>query len=163
MARSLVLLLALTPLGCDAIWNPSGLSNAYDSPEALAEAVLAAVEQNDRGALEALMVTADEHRELLWGQLPESNDLEFEFARAMNEHNSRKGMGAILAEYGGTAFQLVSIEFTEDPEVYEGFTLHFGPRLLVRRVSDGREGLLPILDVVLERQGRWKLMNYDEM
>jgi hypothetical protein len=33
---------------------------------------------------------------------------------------------------------------------------------MVRRVSDGEEGVLPILDVVVEYGGRWKLLNYDE-
>ena len=59
-------------------------------------------------------------------------------------------------------FELLGVEFTDPPEVYETFTWHFGPRLRVRRLSDGREGELPILDVVLERNGRWKLMNFEE-
>jgi hypothetical protein len=59
-------------------------------------------------------------------------------------------------------FKLLSIEFTKDTEVYDGFTLYRGAVLRVRRLSDGREGNLKILDVMVESHGRWKLMNYEE-
>jgi len=139
------------------------LGGSHDSPESLARAVLEALEARDRAAMEALWVTADEHRELLWDQLPESNDLPFDYARSLNERNTRKGIRNAIERFGGWSLELVSIEFTEPPERYDGFTLHFGTRLIVRRANDGEEGELPILDVVLERDGRWKLMNYDEL
>jgi len=142
--------------------NPSLLSNSFGSPEALARAVITALEQEDRDALWALMVTSEEHQNLLWEQLPESNHLPFDYARLINERNSTKGIGLAISEYGGNELEFVSIEFTDEPEEYEGFTLHFGTVLVVRRVSDGEEGALPILDVVLEYNGRWKLMNYKE-
>jgi hypothetical protein len=153
----LVICLALACGGGD-----DGLSYAKRSPEELAEAVLAGLEARDRAALEALLVTRDEHRELLWGELPERTYMSFEVARELNERNTREGLTRALDRYGGQAFELLDIEFTDEPEVYETFTLHFGPRLRVRRVSDGREGELPILDVILERNGHWKLMNFEE-
>jgi hypothetical protein len=110
----------------------------------------------------ALMVTREEHETLLWEQLPESNHLPFSYARDLNERNSGKAITAALDRYGGTEFEFISVEFMGEPEVYEGFTLHFGAVLTARRVSDGVEGTLPIFDVVLEYGGRWKLMNYDE-
>jgi hypothetical protein len=67
-----------------------------------------------------------------------------------------------LAEFGGQRFELVAIEFTDESEHYDGFSIHFVRRLIARRASDDREGTLPILDVFVERNGRWKLMNYDE-
>jgi hypothetical protein len=75
---------------------------------------------------------------------------------------TREGLTRALDRYGGEADELIEIEFTDSPEVYETFTLHFGARLRVRRTSDGREGGLPILDVGLERNGRWKLMNFEK-
>lgn len=140
----------------------SPLSNSYRSPEALAEAVLDALHHQDHNALLALMVTSEEHQELLWEHLPESNHLTFEYARQLNERNSGKAITEAIARFGDNEFELVSVEFTEPAEAYEDFTLHFGAVLTVRRVSDGVEGALPILDVVLEYGGYWKLMNYDE-
>lgn len=157
----LVLLALLVPITASACAE-NGLSDAYRSREALARAVLRAIADNDRDALHALRVTRDEHLELLWDELPESRDTPFEFAWNLNQANSRKGLRNALARYGGTEFELAAIEFTEPPEVYDTFTLHFGTRLVVRRVRDGREGELPILDVILERNGRWKLMNFKD-
>jgi hypothetical protein len=86
----------------------------------------------------------------------------FAFARDLNERNTRKGLNQALADFGGQRFELIDIEFADDSEHYDGFSIHFVQRLVVRRVSDGREGTLDILDVMVERAGRWKLMNYDE-
>ena len=158
VATIFVIALGAWSMSCDR----SPLSNSYGSIEALGEAVLNALELEDTEALLALMVTSNEHESLLWDQLPESNHLTFEYARQLNERNSGKAVTNAIANFGGNEFELVSIEFSEDAEQYEGFTLHFGAVLKVRRVSDGLEGNLPILDVVLEYADRWKLMNYDE-
>ena len=157
-AAALVLAIGAFSLACDR----SPLDNSFGSAESLAKAVLGALEHEDREAMLALMVTSEEHLDLLWEHLPESNHLPFDYARQLNEHNSGKAVTAAIANYGGNRFELVSIEFTGEPEEYDGFTLHFGAVLKVRRVSDRAEGALPILDVILEYGGRWKLMNYDE-
>jgi hypothetical protein len=138
------------------------LVGSQGSPDALARAVLDGLEARDRGALEALLVTREEHRDLLWNELPESNHLRFEVARELNVRNTREGLTHALDRFGGQELELVKIEFTKDPEIYETFALHRGTKLWVRRLSDGREGDLPILDVLLERNGRWKLMNFEE-
>jgi hypothetical protein len=138
------------------------LTNSFRSSDALVNAVLDALERQDRDALESLLVTSEEHRTLLWEQLPESNDLTFNYARQLNERNSGKAITEAISSFGGTRYEFVSLDFAETAEAYDGFTLHMGARLTVRRVSDGAEGTLPILDVFLEYGGRWKLMNYDE-
>lgn len=155
-----VLTLAFT-LGACGI-DEGSLSHSQASADDLARAVVAALEAEDTTALEELWVTEAEYRTLLWDELPESQHLEFEFVWDLNRRNSRDGMSRALSRFGGEDFEFLRIEFTEEPEVYETFTLHRGTELWVRRVSDGEEGVLPVLDVVLERDGRWKLMNYDE-
>jgi hypothetical protein len=159
MRLGAILLLATFSGACR---DSSGLTNTHGSPEAVVEAVFEALASEDRASLEALMVTAEEHRELLWDQLPESRDLSFAVARELNERNSRKALDNAIAEFGGQRFELVAIEFTDESEHYDGFSIHFLRRLIARRASDDREGTLPILDVFVERNGRWKLMNYDE-
>jgi len=138
------------------------LSNAYASPRALGEAVLKALRENDKEALNALRITREEHLHLFWPELPESDDTPFDFAWQLNNDRSWQGVNQALAEYGGKAWELLDLAFTDPPEVYPTFTVHFGAQLRVRRVSDGKEGYLPILDVVVERQGQWKLMNFRE-
>ncbi|MGD2154677.1 MAG: hypothetical protein PVG79_15515 [Gemmatimonadales bacterium] len=140
----------------------TGLVGSQASADALARTVLDGLEARDRRALETLLVTREEHRDLLWSELPESNHLRFDVARELNVRNTREGLTRALDRFGGQRYELVAIEFTDAPEIYETFTLHRGTALRVRRSSDGREGNLPILDVVLERNGRWKLMNFEE-
>lgn len=138
------------------------LSHSYDSPEALAEGILDAVAADDAEAMKRAMVAREEYRELLWPRLPENDDMPFAGAWQMNEAGSRNARNNVLASFGGTRFELVAVEFTGSPERYEGFTVHVGADLRVRRRSDGREGSLDVLDVVVEHDGRWKALNFDD-
>lgn len=142
--------------------DAAGLTNAYPGQEALARAVLRGLEAGSRDSLEALLVTRGEHRELLWPELPERTYLSFERARAINVRHTREGMRRALGRYGGRDFRLVRLGAARDTERYPGFTLHRGVRLVVRDVETDREAALGILDVLLEREGHWKLMNYEE-
>jgi len=157
LSTVIFLLVALIETGC----SPT-LSNSRGSLEELCDAVLVALAQQDRDALWALLVTREEHETLLWEQLPSRNHFPFDYVRALNERNSGEAVDNALSKYGGLNFNFVSIEFTEPSEEYDGFTLHFGARLTVRRPDTDEEGILPILDVILELGGRWKLMNYQE-
>lgn len=142
--------------------DAAGLTNAYPSGEALARAVIRGLEADSRDSLEALLVTREEHRDLLWPELPERTYLSFERARALNVRNTREGMVRALGRYGGRDFELVRVETGRDTEVYGGFVLHRRVRLVARDAATGQEAALGILDVLLERDGHWKLMNYEE-
>lgn len=128
----------------------------------MARAVLAGVAANDRESLERLLVTREEHRNLLWEELPESGYMTFGDARSLNQRNTVEALRDLLRTHGGTSYELVDISFTGEPEVYDGFTLHRGARLRVRAGDTGRLGTLPVLDVVLEKGGLWKPMHYVE-
>ena len=162
IARVIILrlapLLALIAAGCG---NPT-LSNSFSSPEQLGQAVLDGLAAKDAEALWDLVVTPEEHRELLWEFLPESNTYSFEYVREWSERNSRDGLANVLRRLGGTEFELIRVEFTEGSEEYPDFTVFLGTRLHVRRVSDGETGTLSLLDVMVAYDGRWKLMNFEE-
>ena len=68
------------------------LANSHRSVEDLCIAVLDALQRDDKDALLALMVTKDEHENLLWDQLPSRKHLEFEYVRSLNERNSAKAL-----------------------------------------------------------------------
>lgn len=140
----------------------AGLTHAHRSPEAMARAVLAGVAASDREALERLLVTREEHRDLLWERLPESGYMTLADARSLSERNTDEALRDLLRTHGGTSFEVVEISFTGEPEVYDGFTLHRGARLQVREEESGRVGTLPVLNVVLEKGGLWKPMHYVE-
>lgn len=154
----------VTAAGCgsaDASSAP-GLEGAHPSAEVLVETALEAVARNDRPALESLLVTRDEHSDLLWAALPESEHLSFEYARWLNEHNTGKALDRALERFGGEEFRLLRIEYTKGTETYPGFSLHRGAKLTVQRVSDGAEGELILVDVLVERPEGWKLLDYEE-
>lgn len=138
------------------------MENAHPSAEALVETALEAVAREDRAAMESLLVSRDEHRDLLWDALPESEHLTFEYARWLTEHNTGKAIQRALERFGGQEFRLQRIEYTKETEIYPGFTLHRGAKLIVERVSDGAEGELVLVDVLVERPEGWKLLDYEE-
>jgi hypothetical protein len=137
----------------------AALASAHASPAALGRAVLDALAAEDRDALRALRVTRDEWLDLFWPELPESGNTPFDFAWQMKNDHSREAERVALSEFGGQEFEFVDMKFTEPAEVYSTFTVHMGAQLWARRVSDGQVGIIPILSVVVERQGLWKLSN----
>lgn len=163
--RALALAAALVAVaGCgraDASSAPT-MDGAYPSAGALVEAALDAVAREDTARMKSLLVTRDEHRDLLWDALPESEHLTFEYARWLNERNTNKAIVRALERFGGQEFRLEEIEYTKDVESYPGFTLHRGTRLTVVRVSDGAVGELTLVDVLVERPEGWKLLDYEE-
>lgn len=126
------------------------------------QAVLDALEKGDRAALEKMRVTREEYETLLWPQLPESHDLTFDYAWHLNEHNSSRALDRALEHFTGVRFALEDVRFTEPVEEYDGFSLHLGARVAVTRLTDGMRGELRILDAMVEMNGGWKLLNFDE-
>jgi hypothetical protein len=147
---------------CSTAEGAPRLENAFSDPEAVARAALDALWVGDWEALESFLVTREEHETLLWDALPESKHLTFGDARALNVRNTRKALNNAFRDYRSDGYELLGIEFTKSTEVYEEFTLHRGARLRLRRQSDGSEGYLIFLDVLLEYHGQWKPMNYKE-
>jgi hypothetical protein len=168
-ARSRIPLTALAAAlvaaaGCGSAGASSApeMEGAHPSAEALVEAALEAVARGDRAALESLLVTRDEHHDLLWPALPESEHLSFEYARWLNEHNTGKAIERALERFGGEEFRLRRIEYMKGTETYPGFSLHRGAKLVVQHLSDGAEGELTLVDVLVERPEGWKLLDYEE-
>ena len=159
----LALVASWTMTACQDAAANSPLLSARPSADALVESVLGALAAEDKDALEGFLVTRDEYETLLWPELPDGQYTPFEFVWSLAATNNRKGVRQALTEYGGLHLELVSVTFTEQPEEYQSFTLHPGVEVRVRRMDDGREGILPSFDVLLEYGGTWKLLNLDEL
>ncbi|MEJ2320391.1 MAG: hypothetical protein P8Y21_13780 [Gemmatimonadales bacterium] len=159
----LAIVLALPTVGgCRDAAARSGMAGAYPGIDPLVQAALDALAARDREQLEALLVTRKEHETLLWEQLPERNYFPFSYVRLISEENTDKGISKALARWGGQELELVRVEFTKEREVYSDFTLHRGARVWARRKTDGEEGVIPFLDVVVERHGGFKLLDIDD-
>jgi hypothetical protein len=140
----------------------SPLTNASSSPEALAEKALEALAAGDDEGLVRLMVTREEYEALLWPELPDRNHVPFEFVWSLTGPRSRKARREVMGEYGDLPLELVGVDLGEKIEEYEGFTLYQEARMTVRRTDTGAEGLIPLMDVVVEMGGGWKFLNFGE-
>lgn len=157
------LLLVLTLAGaaaCTDMAKASPLTHARRSPEALARAAIEAVQAGDEDALAALLITRSEYESLLWPVLPDRDQMPFEFAWSFTAPRSRKARRAAIAEYEGVPLELVRVEVGKDVEQYEELALYRRSRMVVRRTDTGEEGLLPLMDTLVEMGDGWKFMNY---
>lgn len=136
------------------------LANARATPEALASAALEAIEAGDEDALAGLMITRAEYETLLWPALPDRDQMPFDFAWSVTAPQSRKARRRVLSEYRGVPMELERVELGDDVERYEAFTLHRRARIRVRRTDTGVVGMLPLMDGLVEMDGRWKFMNF---
>jgi len=157
------LLMAMTAgVACSDVADSSPLTNARTSPEALAAVALEALVAEDESALEALLVTREEYEALLWPSLPDKDHVPFDFVWSITGPRSRKARREVLNEYGGLPMELVKVDLGEEVESYDSFTLYQEARMTVRRTDTGREGLIPLMDVLVEMGGGWKFLNYGE-
>lgn len=149
-------------LACSDVAVDSPLENAYRSPEALAEAALAALAERDDDGLRALMITRDEYETLLWPSMPDREHMPFDFVWSVTGPRSRKARREALDRFGGLDMELVEIDLGDEVERYDRFVLHKGATMTVRRADTGDEGRLPMIDVLVEMEGGWKFMNFIE-
>lgn len=152
--------LSIWSAGCADLAANSPLGGARESPEALAEAAVAALAAADDAALAALAVTRDEYEALLWPELPDRNHVTFDFVWGMSMPRTRKARRAAMDDYGGMPLELVRVEIGGEKEVYGSFTLHRESRMWVRNTDTGQEGRLPLMDVLVEMGGGWKFLNF---
>ena len=151
LSRAAVVLISVWAAGCSSdIAADSPLQNARRSPEALAEAALAALAERDEEALSALMITREEYETLLWPSMPDRDHMPFAFVWSVTGPRSRKARREALDRFGGLPMELVRVEFEGDVERYETFALHRDGRMTVRRLDTGEEGSLPLMDVLVE-------------
>jgi hypothetical protein len=162
--KHLVVALALQALvsGCTDLASASPLTNAYRSPEALAQAALAAVAAEDQETLAGLMITRHEYETLVWPSLPDREYTPFDFVWSVTGPRSRKARNEVVNDFAGLPLELVYVDLGDEREVYDSFVLHKEARMRVRRTDTGQEGDFPLMDVLVEMDGGWKFMNFRE-
>lgn len=163
-ALSVALLVPVMAAGCSDLASElapdSPLAGARTSPEALGEAALAALAARDDSALAALMITRDEYESLLWPSMPDQEHMPFAFVWSVTGPRSRSARRNVLSDYGGVPLELVGVQLGDDVEPYESFTLYRGARMTIRHAETGQEGMIPLMDAVVEMGGGWKFMNF---
>ena len=139
------------------------LSRTFDSPEALARAVLEALAKEDVETLKSLPLNKDEFRLYVWPKLPASKPergVPFEYAWGDLSQKSRNAIGSSYARYKGRKLELLSITFQDGETDYGEFRVHRKSELLVRDAGSGEELRLELFGSIMEWKGKYKLFSY---
>jgi hypothetical protein len=170
VAGGLLLGYALVLPGCGPAPAESGASNleptlssTFDSPEALACAVLEAFATEDVARLKSLPLSKDEFRLYAWPKLPASRPergLPLEYAWGELSQKSRNAIAANYARHKGRKLELISIRFKDGRTDYGSFVVHRRSELQVRDPASGKEETLELFGSVMEWKGKYKLFSY---
>ena len=142
--------------------GPSPLGHTFASPDAVAEAVLAAVADRDSVTLEALSLSELEFRTVVWPELPSSRPergLPFDYVWGDLRQKSTNAMRRLINRHAGKRYSLAGIEFEGETTPYETYRVH-RETMLTLRDEAGEQLRLPLFGSILEREGEFKLFSY---
>jgi len=132
----------------------------FDSPRALASAVLAAIEARDRDALESLALSEAEFREEVFPEMPAWGKIPMSYVWGELRQKSRNELSRILAFHGGHAYSVDDVIFDGGATAFETLVVHRKPRLIVHERSTRQQLQLALFGSVIELGGRYKLFSY---
>ncbi len=139
------------------------LSSTFDSPEALARAVLEAFATEDVETLKGLPLAKDEFRLYVWPKLPASRPergVPFEYGWGDLHQKSRNSIAGNYSRYKGRKLELIAIGFQDGTTDYGTFTVHRKASLKVRDRVSGEELHVELFGSVMEWKGKYKLFSY---
>ncbi len=151
--------------GCTQPTSPSSkvpLSNTFETPEALAQAVLARLMSKDIDGLKALALSEQEFREHVWPELdtsrPERN-VPFEYAWGQLKQRSDGYLDTTVSRYAGQKLRFVSTKYTGETTNYETFSV-MRESEIVAADSTGRELVLRLFGSAMVKDARYKLFSF---
>lgn len=142
--------------------NPSPLANTFDSPEALARALLIALERRDLEALRALPLSEAEYRDHVWPELPVSRperNVPFDYAWGQMHQRSTGSLQQTYARYAGKPLRLVSTRFTGETTQYASFSVMRESEIVATDES-GRDVVLRLYGSAMVKDRRYKMFSY---
>lgn len=138
------------------------LDNTLASPEAVAQAVVDRLDEQDATGLRALAVSEREFRELVWPRLPTSRpgrNIPWDYAWKDLHSKSQFQLRGRLGEWRTRGFRVVSVRFTGETTDYDAFRVH-RRSLLVLRDRNGQETTGRVFGSLIEQDGRYKVFSY---
>jgi hypothetical protein len=151
-------LISIAIAGC----APSPLQHAQPSAEALARAVMDAVERRDEAALRRLAINEEEFRDHVWPELPAARperNMPMSYVWGELRQKSDGGLRTLVAEHGGQHYNLVELRFEGDTTDYAAYRVHRGSVFVVRQGS-GTTRELRLSGSMLEKGGAWKVFSF---
>lgn len=150
------------------------LTNTTSSVDEIGKKVLAAVQKNDFKELDAMRITEQEFRELIFPGLPigkiEQWKKNYDFVWGDVNTKSNYGLRAVLARYGGQKFSYVKTIFKKGVTTYElqstfpfwkqSYTAHEDARIIAKD-DKGEESELKLFGAIIEYRGKYKIMSFN--
>jgi hypothetical protein len=138
------------------------LSHTFDSPDALARAVLSALERRDLDGLRALPLSESEYRDHVWPELPVSRperNVPFDYSWGQMKQRGDGFLQQTFGRYAGKQLKLVRTSFTGETTHYESFTVMRDSEI-VARDETGRDLILRLYGSALVKDLRYKMFSY---
>jgi hypothetical protein len=158
---NLALLASFGAGACQTGPSPS-LVNTFESPEAVAKAVVRGLAEGNLEGLRSLALNEAEFRDLVWPKLPASRperNLPLDYVWKDLAAKSDANLRARLAGWKDRGFTLVSLEFKGGTEAYGTFSVHRETVLLLRD-RDAVEQTGRLFGSIIEHKGRFKVFSY---
>lgn len=157
-----VLTLALACGTGESRRSDAALAPTFSSADAAVTAVLDALAAKDLAGLQALALSEQQFRAVVWPELPSSRpdvNLPFEYAWGTLHQNSRANLAMTVREHGGRRYRLQRVDPGQDSTKYRTFAVHRNVAVVVTD-EDGKERRLHLFGSMLERGQGWKIFSY---
>ena len=157
--------IALAMAACTQPTSPSNktpLSSTFETPEALAQAVLTGLANRDATGLRELALSEQEFKDHVWPELdtsrPERN-VPFEYAWGQMKQRSDGSLDSTLARYAGKPLKLVRTRYAGETTQYQSFAV-MRESEVVATDEMGRELVLQLFGSAMLKDGRYKLFSF---
>ncbi|HEX4912887.1 MAG TPA: hypothetical protein VFV51_02965, partial [Vicinamibacterales bacterium] len=138
------------------------LTSTFDSPEALAQAVLTALASGDLERLRALALSEAEFRDHVWPELPTSRperNVPFEYAWGQMKQRSDGHLQQTFSRYARRPLKFVRTRFTGETTTYATFSV-MRESEIVATDDTGRDLVLRLYGSALVKDGRYKMFSF---
>lgn len=142
--------------------NKVPLANTFETPEALAEAVLGRLARRDTAGLKALALSEQEFKEHVWPELDTSRPerhVPFDYAWGQMQQRSDGSLDGTLGRYAGKALTLVRTRYAGETTRYASFVV-MRQSEIVAADETGRELVLQLFGSAMLKDGRYKVFSY---
>ena len=134
-------------------------AGTYESPEALTEAFLQALEAGDRPGLESLALSRQEYELEVFPEMSVYGNIPPDFAWSQLEGKNLYGVSTTLHRHRGRAWDLEDIVFSDGTTIYQSFRVHREPVLHLRDRGTGERTEMVLFGSLLESEGRFKMLS----
>jgi hypothetical protein len=156
-----LLVLAGLLVGAACASEPPPLDPTFDSPEAVARAVLDRLAAGDADGLRRLALTEQEFRQRVWPDLPASRperNLPFSYVWGDLKQKSDGSLATLIARHRGRHVELDAVRFGGRTP-YRSFVVHRDSVFAIR-ASGGPVEEVRVCGSMIEQDGRWKVFSY---